>query len=82
MGKKLYLCSSLVYDVEYVESEKVHFAHKIPILDLEEKNPKKYTFRTGNRGNQETPQKDGRRVKRNHIGSIPEMLCFRLGRKV
>ena len=44
MGKKLYLCISLVYDVEYVESEKVHFAHKIPILNLEEKNQRNIRF--------------------------------------
>ena len=27
----------IVYDVEYVETEKVHFVHKNPILDLKEK---------------------------------------------
>ena len=26
--------SSLVYDLEYVETEKVHFARKIPFLEL------------------------------------------------
>ena len=44
MAKNVYIGSSLVYDVEYVESEKVHFTHKIPILNLEEKNQRNIRF--------------------------------------
>ena len=67
---------SLVNDVEYVEAKKVHFVHKIPILDLKEKN-KEICISDGKSGNQETPQKTGRREKET-IASKPVMFCFRL----
>ena len=52
--------TSLVYDAENVETEKVHFLHKILILNLEEKN-KEICISDGKSGNQETPQNTVRR---------------------
>ena len=49
MGKKsLPIGSSIVYNVEYVEAEKVYSVQKIPILNLDNKK-KRYVFWTGNR---------------------------------
>ena len=50
MAKNVYIGSSLVYDVEYVETEKVHFVPKIPILDWKEKN-KEICISDGKSGN-------------------------------
>ena len=55
--------TSLVYDAENVETEKVHFLHKILILNLEEKI-KKYAFRTGNREIRKRPKRRDARKKK------------------
>ena len=72
--------TSLVYDAENVETEKVHFLHKILILNLEEKN-KEICISDRKSGNQETPQNTVRREKET-IASKPVMFCFRLRRKI
>ena len=51
-----------IHEEEYVETEKVHFVHKMPILNLEEKN-KEICISDGKSGNQEIRQKMGRRKK-------------------
>ena len=50
--------SGLVYHVEYVETEKVHFVRNIPILDLKGKKKTNMHFR----------QEIGRRRKRQDAG--------------
>ena len=74
------MVSSLVYDVECVEIEKMHFVQKIPILDLEEKN-KEICNSDRKSGNQETPQNTRLREKET-ISSKPLMFCFKLRRKI
>ena len=56
------MVSSILYDVEYVETEKVNFVHKMPIIDLEEKT-QEICISDGRSWNQETPQSTGRRKK-------------------
>ena len=73
------MVSSLVYDVEYVETEKLHFVHKLCILDLKEKN-KEICILERKSEHQEIPQNKELREKET-ISSKPVLFCFRIRRK-
>ena len=60
MCKNIYLCISLVNYVEYVETEKEHFVHKISNLDLKRTNKEIY-ISDGKSRNREISKRPKRR---------------------